>query len=329
MNEPNNSDDSDDEEKIEIPEQVIDPENPWLAERKEFSDFMTGYTNFIKNNCNAGDYNDQNESSKLKENNETIKFDELKNHHPKVKTVKIDDLSILSDEESDIDVIEIMNPEKNDIIESEIKIYKIDKNIKINSNTPKNKKNNIEIIHTIAGTWYVSSDDIRVNSIKKKKHKDVENVFKNVETVLKNKINEKLINLNNLNKVEIKQPSNKDVVKHNNQNLDTDYLKINNKRRKAEFNEPLYENDKILDTINKNNVINNPGLNTKITEKSIKQVQDIDPTEFLQVTQTYLETEEMPQIEDHLDDKEKNEQEKLIAEAFADDDIIKEFKYKL
>ncbi|VVC40826.1 Hypothetical protein CINCED_3A011225 [Cinara cedri] len=346
LNESNDSDDSDNE-NIEVPEQVIDPENPWLAERKEFTDFMAGYSDFVKNNCNLVSNNDdQNNNSKLKENNcntvdnfnsnkksnfmeeddEIMKFNELiKNHkiietedtkknkyEPKIKNVKIEDLSILSDVESDVDVIQIINPENKDI--------KSDVNFDLNEN----KKNNIKIIHTIAGTWHVSADDIHINSKKRKMHKDVENAFRNVETLLKNKIDEKLVNLNN--KVVTKQPSKKDFVKHNHQNSDTEYLKINNKCKKTEFDEPLYENNKKLNTINKTNVENNQKLNNKIVEKSTQQ--DIDPTEFIQVTQTSLETEEMIQVEDHLDDKEGNEQEKLIAEAFADDDIINEFKYK-
>lgn len=313
---------------------------------------MTGYTDFIKNNCNTVGDNDQCSNSKLKENNfntvdnvnskkknstednEIKKFDELKNHkivetkdikknirEPKVKRVKIEDLSVFSDEESDVDVIQIITPEKKDRLECNIKI---DKNMK---NTNKNKKNNIEIIHTIAGTWHASTESIHTNSKKKKMHKDVDNAFKTVETLLKNEINDKLVKLNN--KVEIIQPSKSKLVKQKSQNLETktDCLKINNKRRKAEFNAPLYENDKTLGTINKNNAENSPELNTTIIiENSTKQLHNIDPSEFLQVTQTNLETEEMTRLEDHLDDKEEDEQEKLIAEAFADDDIINEFK---
>lgn len=302
---------------------------------------MAGYKDFVKNNSNTVSHNNQNEKNKLKdEDNEIMKCHELKNHE-KVETiekkkkhkskVKIEDLSLQSDEKSDVDVIPIMNPEKYDTKEnkSKLKINKIDKNIKINTNVPQNKTNNIELIHTTSGTWHVSSDSVHNNSKTKKIHKDVENTFKNVETILKNKINEKIINLNN--KVEIKQLSNKDLVKRKNQNLDTDtnYLKINNKRTKVEFNEPLYENNTTLGTTHKTNIENNQGLNTKIIEKSTKQVQDIDPNEFLQLTQTSLETLEMTRVEDHMDDTEENDQEKLIAEAFAEDDIINEFKYKL
>lgn len=325
---------------------------------------MAGYKDFVKTTSNTVNHNNQDEKSKLKEENchkldkidqnennklkeedkEIIKCYDLnnhkkvetkdkkkKNHKSKVKSAEIEDLSLQSDEDSDVKVIKIMNPEKNDTKEnkSELKTNKIDKNIKINTNAPQDKTNNIELIHTIAGTWHVSSDSIHNNSKTKQIHKDVENAFKNVETILKNKINKKLINLKN--KVEIKQSSNKNLAKQKNQNLDndTDYLKINNKCTKVEFNEPLYENNKTLGLTQKTNFENNQELNTKITEKYTKQVQDIDPNEFLQLTQTSLETLEMTQVEDHMDDKDENDQEKLIAEAFAEDDIINEFKYKL
>jgi len=176
----------------------------------------------------------------------------------------------------------------------------------------------------VAGTWYVSSNNINDDLNKKKVHKDVEKTFKTVETELKNKINEKLLNIN---KVKVKQPSKTDFVKRQSQEVKSDYLKMNNKRIKAEFNEPLYEDNRTLDTNNLSNTENNLGSANKIVEKPTKQVQNIDPTEFLQMTQVSLETDEMAQVEDHLDDKEENEQDKLIAEAFADDDIINEFKY--
>jgi len=116
------------------------------------------------------------------------------------------------------------------------------------------------------------------------------------------------------------------LTKRKNKDVDSDYLKIN-KLTKIKYNEPLYEDRAIL---NKDNSIqsieNNQEWNKKIVEPA-KQVQNIDPTKFIHVPQINLETEKMDQIEDHLDDKEEeNEQAKLIAEAFADDDIVNEFK---
>jgi len=350
LNETNDSDSSD-EEQIEISEQVVDPDNPWLAERKEFKDFMVGYNNFVQNNCETKDIHDQHINNKLNNKNEEtkeseennvneVKHDKLatpidkskKKKNNKVKNITVQDLSTFDEEESFVEVLKIVSPKKkkvhfsDDTIKSETKINEIDTNIKMESTALCNKKNNnINVINTVSGTWYVSSDNISDNILNKKKvHKDVENAFKTVETELKNKINEKLLNLN---KTKVKQPSKTDIAKRRNEEVKSDYLKMNNKRIKAEFNEPLYENNRTLDTNNISNIENNLGSAIKIVEKPTKQVQNIDPTEFLQVTQINLETEEMAQVEDHLDDKEENEQEKLIAEAFADDDIINEFKY--
>lgn len=345
LNETNDSDSSD-EEQIEIPEQMVDPDNPWLAQRKEFKDFMTGYNNFVQRNCETEDTNDQYknnnlnkkncESKELEKNNVSeLKYDKIvmpkdtiKKKKNKVKDITVHDLSSFDEEESHVEVLRIVTPNKkkvhfsNDTIES--KTNKIDKNIKINSTALCNKKNNnIDVINTVAGTWFVSPDNINDNLNKKKVHKDVENAFKTVETELKNQINKKLLNLN---KVKVKQPSKTDFVKRQNQEVKSDYLKTNNKRVKAEFNEPLYEDNKTLDMNNISNIDNNQETAVKIVEKPAIQVQNIDPTEFLHVTQINLETQEMAQVEDHLDDKEENEQEKLIAEAFADDDIINEFK---
>jgi len=355
LNDTNNSDSSD-EEQIEIPEQVVDPDNPWLAERKEFKDFMAGYNNFVQNNCEAKDKNDQYKNNKSndknsetknindqsennisneknnesKENNvnklKCVKIvtakDKIKN---KVKNITVHDLSTFDDEESDVEILKIVTPKtkkvhfSDDAVES-----KINKTIKSKSKALCNKENsNIDVINTVAGTWYVSSDNVNDNLNKKKVHRDVENAFKTVETELKNKINEKLLKLN---KAKIKEPA-KTNVKRQNEEVKSDYLKMNNKRIKAAFNEPLYEDNKTLDITNTSNIEDNQEFTIKTVINPKKQVQNIDPTEFLQVTQTNLETEEMTQVEDQIDDKEENEQEKLIAEAFADDDIINEFKY--
>lgn len=363
MNDTNDSGSSD-EEQIDIPEQVVDPDNPWLAERKEFKEFMAGYNNFVQNNCvtkdindqyknnksedknnETKDINDQSENNKSNEkNNETKENnvnnlkcdkiattkDKIKNNKKNyVKNITVHDLSTFDDEESDVEVLKIVTPKtkkvhfSDDTIESETKIKELDKNIKSKHKALCNKENsNINVIYTVAGTWYVSSDNINENLNKKKVHRDVENAFKIVETELKNKINEKLLKLN---KAKIKQPA-KINVKRQNEEVKSDYLKMNNIRIKAAFNEPLYEDNKTLDTNNISNIEDNQESAIKTFVNPKRQVQNIDPTEFLQVTQTNLETEEMTQVEDQIDDKEENEQEKLIAEAFADDDIINEFK---
>lgn len=351
------SEDSDGE-NIEVSEQVIDPENPWLAERKEFKDFMEGYTNFVQNNSETIKKDNQNEEIKFieehnkiietnknsideKNNDEIIEFiNENENKkNKKVKHINIEDISILSDEESDVEVLQIINPKqkkkvtfsnnsiqpKTKLKDTNTKLKESNKNINIDSTNSNNKEsNNVEVIHTVAGTWLVSTDNINVNSKQKKTHRDVENVFKTVETELKNKINKKL---ENLNKVKVSQSSHKNTIKHKHQTMNDDYLKISNKRSKTEFNEPLYEDNKALDQISSCNLEDNQGLSSKIVDKPTKAPQNIDPTEFLKVTQTSLETEDMAQIEDHLDDNDNNDQEKLIAEAFADDNIINEFKY--
>lgn len=350
MNDTNDSDTSD-EEQIETPEQMVDPDNPWLAERKEFKDFMNGYNKFVQNNCKTEDENkndkyknsilneesqgtnesEESDTNELK-NDKIIKpIDNTKKTKNKVKKITVADLSTFDEEESFVEILKIVGSEKkkvhfaSDTVESDTITNGIDTNIKINSTSVCNKKNkNIDTISTVSGIWYVSPpDDINVNKNKKKVHKNVESAFKTVETELKNKINDKLLKLK---KVEAKESSKKDLIKRQYEEVKSDYLKINNKRTKAEFNEPLHEDIKTLDTNNKSYVENNQGPAIKIVEKPTKQVQNIDPTEFIKVTQTSLETEEMAQVEDKLDDTEENEQDKLIAEAFADDDIINEFK---
>jgi len=216
LNDINDSDTSD-EEQIEIPEQVVDPDNPWLAERKEFKDFMAGYNNFVQNNCEVKDTNDQ-----YKNNNSDVKNSEIKDTNGqykndksneknsetkdkikkkkknKVKNITVHDLSTFDEEESHVEVLKIVTPKNkkvhfsNDTIESETKTKEIDTNIKSNSKAQNNKKNgNIDVINTVAGTWFVSSDNINDNLNKKKVHRDVENAFKTVETELKKKIKEK------------------------------------------------------------------------------------------------------------------------------------------
>lgn len=301
---------------------------------------MSGYKSFVQNNCNEISQNDHKKTNdlpgenKIKEKNDEIvesvnKVNKTKQN--KIKNITVEDLSNLSDEESFVEALRIVvEPSKkkvhfaNDVTKSETNEIE-----KIISNTSKlsdkKKINNNEIIRTVAGIWFVSSDNLNnVNSKTKKVHKDVENAFKTVETELKNKINEKLLNIN---KVEVRKPCNEGTVKQKNKRTDSDYLKINKKRSKTKLNEPLNEDSKALDISSSiNSAEKTQNLGSKSIVKSTKQVQNIDPSEFLQVSQTNLETEEMALVEDHLDDNEENDQEKLIAEAFADDDIINEFK---
>lgn len=340
-----NSEDSE-EEEIKESEYVTDPDNPWLAERKEFTDFMSDYNNFVQNNNKTSDNMSLNEDSELiEENNENSAPDEAANveevkttnkvknkkkgHKNKVKHITVLDLSKFSDEDSDVEILKIVNPKKkdcsaNDAVESESKSNEVNENIDISSTSSQNSKSkNNEVIHSAVGTWIISSNNIDdVKSKKKKVHRVVETAFRTIETELQNKIDK---SLKKLNKVQVKQSSKNESDKR--KNLDNDYLKMNKKRTKAEFNEPLHEDNKTLDTTKSSNILDNPGPSSIIVEKSIKQIQNIDPSEFLQVTQTNLETEGMAQVEDHLDDRDENEQDKLIAEAFADDDIINEFKY--
>lgn len=330
--------DTSDDEQFEVPEQVTDPDNPWLAERKDFKDFMTGYTNFVQNNFNIVENNDYDKIKFNNEDNDVEEFNKLnndqlielkkkkKNVKTKIKYTTIKDLADFNDDESDVEALRIVSPQKKKVqisntIEPETKRNEIEKNINMDSQTLNNKKNldnKIEVVNTVAGTWFVTSDNI--NTKKMKTHKDVQNAFKTVEVELKNKISEKLKILNDINK---KQPKKN---KCKSQKVENNYLKMNNKHI-TELNEPLCEDIKTLDKISSNNIGKSEELNIKIKKKPIKPAVNIGPSQVLQVSQTNLETEEMDRIEDHLDDKEENEQEMLIAEAFADDDIINEFKY--
>lgn len=299
---------------------------------------MSDYNNFVQNNNKTLDNNCQNENSKLieKKNENTVtnepandeKDHTINKDKNKVKHITVLDLSKFSDEDSDVEILKIVSPQKkncsaNDAFESESKTNEVNENIDSNSTTlENNKSSNNEVIHSAVGTWFISSNNNDVKSRKKKIHRDVENTFKIVETELKNKIDK---SLKNINKVQVKQSSKVESIKR--KEVHNDYLKMNKKRIKAEFNEPLLEDNKTLDTTKVSNTIDNPSPNNTNVKKSSKQVQNIDPTEFLQVTQTSLETDAMASVEDHLDDKDENEQEKLIAEAFADDDIVKEFRY--
>jgi len=331
--EETDSNTSDDEQGIT--EQTIDPDNPWLTERKDYKDFMTGYRNFVQNSCNIVNENDKKEEKKL--NNEesgNTEFDSQSNDQVvklkkkkkksiknKIKNITMEELAILDNVDSDVEILKIVDSQKkkinfsNDSVKPESKINNINVNF-----TAANNKKDTEIIRTAAaGTWLVSSDNINTKKIKI--HKDIQDAFKTVETELKNKITEKL---KIINKVEVKNP--KKDAKYKVKKVKDNSLKLNYQYTKTKFNEPLCEYNKTLDKINSNN-IEKGELKTNIKKKTIKPTQNIDPSQFLQVSQTNLETEEMNQVEDHLDDKEKNEQEMLIAEAFADDDIINEFKY--
>ncbi|XP_050523953.1 U3 small nucleolar RNA-associated protein 14 homolog A [Daktulosphaira vitifoliae] len=353
LNDNVDTSDTDSDQDFTKTEEVFDPNNPWLADRKEFADFMDGYNKFVKEN-NEKDLDDNKEILQQKYNLSESKCDEsskekknactsveyLKSlddnkfkHQNKIKEISIEELGVLSNEESDVEIIKIKNPKKknkssNHFIQLEgnrdNNSFKIDNSSY--SETIKKNNGETEVIQTATGTWTISIENKK--SKKQKKHKNVESVFKEVEQALKEQIDKKLSNVNNdLNKDRFKNKKLQEISSDGSHNKikNEDYLKMPNKRINTHINEPLNENKYETNVSDTNYIERGQFLLSNKIEKPLQfESKNIDPTEFLQVKPINLESTEMAQIEECIDDTEK--QEELIAEAFADDDIINEFK---
>ncbi|XP_050424071.1 U3 small nucleolar RNA-associated protein 14 homolog A [Adelges cooleyi] len=345
------------EDGIEFSEKLIDPNNPWLAERKEFTNFIDGYKQFVQDNeKNCLDKNEQinyelsesdNEmlpeinketptkllstnKNKITKPNKNIKC--KTSNKSKLKTITIEDLDNLNEEESFVEVLKIKDVKikNNKSLEDVTKLkdnnnlscYQTEVNNKIHM--PEKSCNKIEMIHTPSGTWTVSSE---YKKTKQKTHKDVESVLQSVEKALRNEIDKKFNSVSKKLQVtglEKKKPINEENIQGKSKNYreDEEYLKMHSKRPKTKIDEPLNEN--IINSSELSTThIESGKLNINIENKK-KENENINPTEFLKVTPVHLDTKELAQIEDCIDDGEK--QEKLIAEAFADDDLINEFK---
>lgn len=305
------------------------------------------------------DSDDENEDEEKEDENEILKNDKNENN---VKTeFEIDDFikeyrryweerHQEKEENKEAKNIEISNKvtsEKEDMTYSNKVHHKtnIEKNndtLQENVNDVENKNandvesknaNDVEsenLCNTIGATseWHVEEYNDKTESKlcnKKYRSQDINEIFDSMEEKLKHKVGLKLQKLKNKYKIKNNVKKQEEEKKENEDDLSN--LEFENSKQKPILDCPLEE------TTSRENVQADKDLTSlkiaNIEQKSTKNSHEveIDPKKYLIMKPRYLRT----QIPDVVTGEEENseqeeEMHKIMSEAFADDDIVEEFR---
>lgn len=299
------SDDEDEEDEDEILQN--DKEDNNLKTESEIDDFIKNYRRY---------WDEKNQ-----------KKEEKKEEKKEGKDIKILNEVIL--EKKDIKLC------RNKI---QCKAIKEKSNEKNNETLQENasKNANVEIekpCDTVGSTsaWHVGErNDKTENKLcnnKKNRSQNIDEMFDSMEEKLKHKVNLKL------QKVKNKLKTKNDVKKHEKEEKedeedDLSKLEFQNSKQKPILDCPLEETtSRENEQVEKNLTSLKPIANTEQEPTSNSQEVEIDPQKYLNIKPKYLRTQ-MPDVatgeEENSDQEEK--MRKIMSEAFADDDVVEEFR---
>uniref|UniRef100_V9I727 U3 small nucleolar RNA-associated protein 14 A n=2 Tax=Apis cerana TaxID=7461 RepID=V9I727_APICE len=337
---PNDSDEEDEGDTSSIQFLVNDKENPWMKHIKtesEIDEFVKSYRKYWNNqnnelqkkdlNINTNDSKQMNNSSKDKQlcnekkdkNIDTIK-DFFKNQDDENIPGNLNKQMISVINESNSNSKEKLILNNDETSKKKIELSKIHLNKVIATSSW-----NVESIENIT-TKNVNSLNLLSNSLNNEK---INKIFDSLEEKIQDQIESKLQCITqNYDKVEKKRKKYKNI-EFEEDNFDG--LEIQAKKQKPILDLSLYE------TTNKNNLELNTELekfknikfdNTLSIDKSNKI--EIDPNKYMNIKPKHLNTDLPIDItggNDVLDDSENDEERcNIISEAFADDDVIEEFR---
>lgn len=325
-----NCDDSEQEEDYDDqPLKLVngDKENPWISGVKtepEIDDFISGYRKFWdeKNKKNTDEQESQNKTVSDDANKGT-NFDKnsTKNLVYKLNPVE--------------KVIEEYSSTKENGFHSSQE-YQMDSrktfpNKTVIENSRKEKKTKIK-----AGTsnWSVSpiSEMIEQIGSDKKILKDIDELFDSVEDKIQEKINKKLSKVQKMLDNETKKEKKRNKRKKEDQSID-DVNKLGLKGQKVvrPIIDQANEESTSLGPDDESTKVEKAASITDLNKKNslIKKTTEIDPTKFINMKPKHIGTllpDEIT-VDGALDDSETEEdQHQIISEAFADDDVVDEFR---
>lgn len=184
-----------------------------------------------------------------------------------------------------------------------------------------NNKNKLKYKKSGTSRWVISE----IEDVEESKHIDLDKIFERVEDNVNEKICKKVAEFNNEFEISLlsekkDKKSRKAKVEYENE-LDKLGLKSQRPMRPV-IDEPLsYSNEDSKQAKTNLNTVINP-------VKSTKSSAEIDPNNFMVVKTKYMKTA-LPNdmLADALDDNDvEDDQQQLISEAFADDDVVDEFR---
>ena len=215
---------------------------------------------------------------------------------------------------------------------------------KLNKPAPKTEEklikpvgNKLKVTKTGTSAWNVETLAVESSERTPKKPLDIDVLFESMEDKLISQIDAKLESVKR--KLATNKAASKKLNKQSDKDSDEEYspdLSFKKRKLRPDLDEEMDEttggisgNQAIrrTETIAETLAIAN-GITIK--KPTVKSSTEIDPTDFIRVKPKYLNSQ-IPDIvtggDEALDDSEgENEQHNIISEAFADDDVVDEFR---
>ncbi|XP_043685479.1 U3 small nucleolar RNA-associated protein 14 homolog B [Vespula pensylvanica] len=328
------SNDDDDTEDDSMPLQLSDntKENPWLNEVKtesEINEFISNYRkywdekNSKSNKQNSISHQINNTSqksdfeSKQKQDSKTVSSKgpliNKKNELKKNKKSLIADKNVKNEFNGRLDVnesIEVMTVNNDDKILNKVAATSAWNVQECEISNTDDVKNNSTILTEKIDEMF----DLMENKMQKRIRTQISRVKRkfNIDTGKKNY---------NDNKCNVDEP-------------DIEDLEFKNKKQKPILNKPMEEVAKSTKLLEDKDVIKLKNLAKSVSKTTIDVSKNkdvnIDPNKYINVTPKHLNTD-LPNVttggDDILDDSEDEEEKhNIISEAFADDDVVDEFR---
>lgn len=340
-------DDSEEEDADDQPLKLVssDKENPWINGVKtepEIDDFISGYRKFWdeRNKQNEQEKDNTNKTVSRDEShkNKNVEEPEIKNFNQKKNPVEklIEEYS--NDKENGFSQC---NTHKDDD-QKTLTTAKIMKNLqktsknKLGIKSLNNKVTKVKKAKIKVGTsrWSISpTNEIdKVADSDENNLKDLDEMFDSVEDKIQEKINKKLLKVKKMLDKTTKIEKKKSKINNDDESTnDIDQLGLKGQKNMRP----------IIDRANQESTSSKPDDESTSIEKisnlvdfnnqatSRKKTTEIDPTKFINMKPKHVGTILPDEIaaDGALDDSEAEEdQHQIISEAFADDDVIDEFR---
>ena len=320
-----------------------DKENPWLNGAKtesEIDNFISGYRKF---------WDEKNKSEKEKKATKNGEDDATKNkkvfEEPEIKGITKNRNPVegvieeylpgqngYSDHDSGVSEDEETS-NKQSRRRQKIKLQKASKD-KLGIKSPKTKVSKIKP-KVKAGTsnWSISPIDSAVeNNLNDTKEFDIDDLFDSAEDKLQEKMNRKLAKVQRmLERVTKNEKKKGQRIKKFDETKDVEKLGLKGQQNlKPIINKPMEESASARPSDDNPEIAKFTNITDFNKEMTKPKTNDIDPNKFMNMKPKHANTalpDEVGGENDALDDSEGEEdQHQIISEAFADDDVVDEFR---
>ncbi|XP_058805154.1 U3 small nucleolar RNA-associated protein 14 homolog A [Phymastichus coffea] len=323
------SEDDDDENNMLLQQTNDDNENPWMKPVKcqsEIDDFISGYRKYWDKQNQSQNKSNQNEIQLDKSENETISIK---------KIFKEFDIQGVPEYENLVEDSQNNDASKSNNMRSLKKLSKDKLGLKSTINKIKIMKcKNIVPVGT--SHWSVSPFDLAVDNDKNRDENysneiDIDEMFDSIDNKMQDKITQKLGRIKRELEREYKYEKKKKRTKIENEMDDVEKLGLKGPHIcKPLITKPIKETTN-LKPANEDPVIEQVKNISELNKRTTLQTSkiEIDPNKFIKIKAKHVNTrlpDELGGEEQGLDDSETEDQYQIISEAFADDDVVDEFR---